>query len=238
VTDVQPSPPPAARRVGPPVLLGLRPRFLDRATIVARLDQRIRALALWGPLARGEADEWSGIDFVATVADESVGEFLDELTRGDTLYGKSLVALRMPQHGVAGGGFVSVTYLQSGLPLHVDWYVSPLSLGIPVGDTKPLFVRDGWPHSGASFAELLRERPSRESCSPPRWDRVVSTIPVQVAEVARGRPEAVRDARRPMRDRTEAYAALARRIGSLPARYRDALPPLFSQLGVARLLNR
>jgi hypothetical protein len=211
---------------------------MGRATTVALQDDRIRALSLWGPLARGDADEWSGIDFVATVSKESIRDVADELSREESLYGKSLVTFRLPQNGVDGGDVVSVTYLQSGLPLHVDWYLCPSSLGVPVRDTKPLFARDGWPRSGRSFAELRRERPSQESSSPPRWDRVVSTIPIQVGEVARGRPAAVVEARKPMRDPTEAYAALSRRIGSLPARYRDVLPPLFGYLGVARLLNR
>ena len=233
--DEDRSPELSTRRVGPPVLLGLRPRFIERAVAVARQDERIRALLLWGSLARGDADEWSGVDFVAVVSDESVLEVLDDLGRKDSLYGRSLITVQMPQNGIDGGGVVSVTYLQSGLPLHVDWYISPSSLGLPVRDTKPLFTRERWPDSGGSFADLLRDHPSQQSYTPPRWDLLASLTPIHVKEVARGRPEAVLVDGRPAKDRIDAYDALARRIAELPATYgSDVRAALFYHLGVAR----
>lgn len=233
--DADPSTQPETRRAGPPVLLGLRPRFMTRAVAAALEDERIRALSLWGSLARGDADEWSDIDFVATVPDESVPDVLDELSRKDSPYGQALVTLPIPQDGVAGGAAVSVTYLQSGLPLHVDWYICPLSLGLPVRDTKPLFTREPWPNSGASFAELLRERPSQESYAPSPWDLLASMTPIHVKEVARGRPWAVLIDGKPADNQIEAYDELARRIASLPPTYgSDVRAALFYHLGVAR----
>jgi hypothetical protein len=207
---------------------------MERALTVARLDERIRALSLWGSLARGDADEWSDVDFVASVADESIPDFLDDLSRRDSLYGQSLITLQMPQDGVDGGGVVSATYLQSGLPLHVDWYVCPLSLGLPVQDTKPVFTREGWPNSGVSFTELLRERPSQEYFAPPHWDVLASMTPILIKEVARGRPEAVLVDGKPVSDPIDAYDELARRIAELPSAYSDMRPALFYHLGVAR----
>ena len=98
------SPPIGPRRVGPIVLLGLIPRFLERAFAVATEDERIRALLLWGSLARGDRDEWSHVDLVAAVSDASVPEVIDELSRANSLYGRSLVTLQMPQDGMEGGG--------------------------------------------------------------------------------------------------------------------------------------
>ncbi len=153
----------------------------------------------------------------------------------DSPYGRSLVTLQMPQNGVDGGGFVSVTYLQSGLPLHVDWYICPLSLGLPVRDTKPLFTRESWPNSGRSFEELLRDHPSQHSYDPPSWDLLASMTPIHVKEVARGRPEVVLVDGKPVIDRIDAYDALARRIAALPAEYgSDVRAALFYHLGVAR----
>lgn len=232
------SPQAAPRRVGPPALLGIRSRFLVRATEIARQDERFHSLALWGALARGDADEWSGIELVATVSDDAIPDVLDELCLEENFYGRSLIALRAPKKGVEGGAAVSVTYQLAGLLLHVDWYLCPVSLGLYFNDTKPLFVHGKWPRSTTSFAKLRKERPNRDSYKPPRWEQVISMIPVQVAEVARGRPEAVVEARKPMQDRISAYSALSRRIGSLPAKYRDLLPPLFGYLGAARLLGR
>src|SRR5471030_3335057 len=111
MSDEVPSTQAVARSVGPPVLLGQRPRFLRRAVEYARKDERIRALMLWGALARGDADEWSGIDFVAVVSDEMVTQVLDDLSQQDSLYGRSLVTLNMSQNGVDRGGVLSVTYL-------------------------------------------------------------------------------------------------------------------------------
>jgi hypothetical protein len=225
----------AKPRVGPTVLLGLRPRFVQRATAVARDDERVRALLVWGALARGDADEWSGVDFVMSVPDESVNEVLDELSQRDSPYGRSLVTLRTPQKGVAGGGVVNVTYLQSGLPLSVEWYVCPLSVGFPIRDTKPLIARDGWPRTGVSFAELLGEQPSRETLAPAPWDLVASGIPHQIGEVVRGRPEAVLIDGVPAVDQIEAYDALGRLIAQMPAEYGSELrAALFYYLGLAR----
>jgi predicted nucleotidyltransferase len=224
----------STRRVGPIVLLGLRPRFVERALAVARDDERFRALSLWGSLARGDADEWSDVDFVATVKDESVPDILDELGRTESLYGRSLISLQMPQDGVDGGGVVSVTYLQSGLPLHVDWYICPLSVGVPVRDTKPLFTHERWSNSGTSFADLLRDQPSQQTNTPADWDLVASMTPILIKEVARGRPEVVVVDGKPLHDQIDAYDALARRIAELPSAYSDMRPALFYHLGVAR----
>jgi hypothetical protein len=235
VPDEEPTAQLATRRAGPPVLLGLRPRFIERTVALAKLDERIRALSVWGSLARGDADEWSGVDFIASVSDASVPDVLDELSLKDSPYGRSLITLRMPQNGVEGGGVVSVTYLLSGLPLHVDWYVCPLSVGVPVRDTKPLFTREGWPSSGASFAELLHDRPSRQSSTPADWDLLAAMTPIHVKEVARGRPEAVVVDGKPLNDRIDAYDALARRIAEMPDTYGSELrAALFYHLGVAR----
>ena len=67
------------RRVGPPSVLGLISRFMQRAHLAASEDERIRALSLWGSLARGDGDEWSSVEYVATVADESVSEVVHDL---------------------------------------------------------------------------------------------------------------------------------------------------------------
>jgi hypothetical protein len=223
-----------AHRVGPPVLLGLRPRFMERAVKAAQRDERIRALSLWGSLARGDADEWSGVEFVATVSDELVPEVLEELSRKDSAFGQTWITLRMPQNGVDGGGFLSMTYYQSTLPIHVEWYVCPLSLGVPTADTNTLFLRDGWPKSRTSFAELLRDRPSQQSFTPPHWDLFASMIPIHVKDVVRGRPEVVLVGDKPASDPIEAYDELARRIASLPATHSDLRAPLFYLLGIAR----
>jgi len=208
---------------------------MQRAVEVARKDERIRALMLWGSLARGDADEWTGVEYIASVSDESVSDVLDELSQKDSPYGRSLVSLRMPQNGVEDGGFISVTYLQSGLPLHVDWYICPFSLGFPVQDTKPLFAREGWPESGMSFAELLRNRPSRKSCVPTDSDLLATMIPINVAEVARGRPEAVLVDGKPANDRIDAYDELSRRIAELHAANSSEIQPaFFYHLGIAR----
>ena len=229
---------PDARRVGPPVLLGLRARFIERAVTIALLDERIRALILWGSIARGDADEWSDVDLVVSVTDAAIPDLLEELSQEESAYGESLVTLSLPQNGVEGGGFLSVTYLRSALPLHVDWYLCPESLGLADLDTKPLFSRDGWPTSGTSFAEILHDRPSRESSSPPEADLLASRIPLLVKEVARGRPEAVLVDGEPVHDRIAAYEALTRDIAALPPEYRDKRPPLYNHLGIARQLAR
>lgn len=221
------------RNVGPPALLGLRPRFMDRVMVVMRQDERVRGLALWGSLARGDADEWSDVDYVLTVPDEHLASFAEELGQENSALGRSLVAVSTPQDGVEGGDLVSVTYLRSGLPLHVDWYVCPSSMGLPI-DTKPLIARDGWPQAGATFAELRSQRPSTRSSTPKEADLAVSMIPVRVKEVARGRPEAVVIDGSPAKERIEAYAALSRQISALSAEYADVRPPLYAYLGIAR----
>jgi hypothetical protein len=231
VPDESSSPRPRTQRVGPPVLLAQRPRFIERAVAAARLDERIRALLVWGSLARGDADEWSDVDLVMAVSDESVPEILEELSREDSAYGRSLITLQMPQNGVDKGGCVSVTYLQSGLPLHVNWYICPLSGGLPVRDTKPLFSHERWPEAGSTFAEILRDRPSRASNTPSELDLLVSMTPIHVNEVARGRPEVVLVDGKPATDRIDAYDELGRRIAELPS---DVRAPFFYHLGLAR----
>lgn len=210
---------------------------MDRVREFARADERIRVLALWGSLARGDADEWSSVDYVVVVADDAVAEVLDELGAEESRYGRSLITVPMPQLSVDGGGSLRAIYLRAGVLLEVNWLVSPRSLGIPVGDTKPVFTREGWPESGRSFARLLAESPSRSPREPSHWDEVVSTIPAKVKEIARGRPEVVLVDGEPARDARAAYAALDQQISELPAPYAGVKFALYSQLGMARLLR-
>jgi hypothetical protein len=208
---------------------------MARAFATAQLDERIRALLVTGSLARGDADEWSAITYVAVVTDEAVPAVLSEIARSESLYGQSLVTFAAPQRGVDGGGYLSVLYLQSGLPLQVHWYLSPRSLGLPVGDTKPLFTRESWPQSGASFADLLRDHPNSDALDPPPSDLEIEAIVRQVGDVARGRPEVVARDGVPAEDQIAAYDELSRRIADLPSTYgSDVRAALFYYLGVAR----
>ena len=225
---------PVPRRVGPPVLLGLRPRFVERAFATARLDDRIRALSFFGVLAGGGADEWEGVQFVATVADDAAAEVVEELGRRDNWYGQSILTWQDPNRGVAGGGFLNVTYFLAGLPVCVDWYVTPKSLGVPSGDTKTLFSRDGWPTGGPSFASLLDEHPSGGSEPPSPSDVLVSQIPHRIAQVARGHLDAVEVDGHAAADRIEAYDALAKEIAGLSGPHSDLRAVYFYYLGIAR----
>jgi predicted nucleotidyltransferase len=209
---------------------------MQRAVAVALEDERIVALGLWGSLARGDADEWSDIDFVVCVEDGTVEQIVAEFAANDwnSRYGQSAVALSMPQRGLEGGGFVAVTYVRAGLPIHVDWYVVPASIGVPISDTKPLFRRPGCLLGDKSFAALLEERPSSQSIAPPKSDLEASMIPLEVTAVVRGRFESVLIDGKPATSAIEAYDELGRRIAALPESHADLRAPLFYHLGLAR----
>jgi hypothetical protein len=232
--DVQPA---LSKVVGPPALLGLRPRFVERVVSYARLDERFAALSLFGRAASAGADEWDGVEFVASVPAGEIAGLLEELDRDRNLYGDSLVRLVLPQNGVAGGAFIRIVYQVSGLPLLVDWHLCPTSLGSRFADTKALFAHGTWPDRAKQFAALLQERPNPSAMKVSKWDAAYAALPGIVAEVARDRPQVVREAGRPMQSKLEAYTALSRRIGAFPAAYRDRLPPLFAYLSAARLMG-
>ncbi|MGH9224948.1 MAG: nucleotidyltransferase domain-containing protein [Acidimicrobiales bacterium] len=143
-----------------------------------RHDPRFLANSVWGSLGRGDGDEWSDVDLVVVVADDSVRSVLTSLRDPASAFGDAAIVLDMPQNGVAGGAFVSVTYVESGLPLHVDWYVCPQS--------RP------WPGNepDESFASFLDRNRSDDSNTPPRSEAILSMIPIAAKYVVRRSPQA------------------------------------------------
>lgn len=93
-----------------------RDRWLTRATAQLRSAEDVRSAFLWGSLARGTGDDWSGVDLIVVVEDPSISDFVSRLGRRESRFGRTLLAAEMPQNGVEGGGYVSATYIEGGLP--------------------------------------------------------------------------------------------------------------------------
>lgn len=151
-----------------PALREHRDTWLLHATATMCRDRRFLAAGLWGSLGRGDGDDWSDVDLVVVVTDDDVAAVTRDLRADQSALGLAGVVVDLPQNGIAGGAFLSVTYVDHRLPVHVDWYVCPKSAGGMGRDTLELFARQAVSRTDASFAELLRCSGSSETrVSPP-----------------------------------------------------------------------
>jgi len=163
----------------------IRDAWLIGADTAMRSDPRFLASGLWGSLGRGDDDDWSDVDLVVVIADGSLEAVSHVLKDEQSPFGAGRLVVDMPQNGVAGGGYLSVTYIDSGLPLHVDWYLCPPHMGLPACDVRELFKSPDTPRPDISFADVLRQHPNRQTRRPAHVVAVLSMIPIAVKYLVR-----------------------------------------------------
>lgn len=166
-----------------------RESWLVRALESLHSHPNVGAAFLWGSLARGTSDDWSDVDLIVFVDDVSIAEFMSELRRRDSSFGTAVLASEMPQNGVEGGGYMSATYVQDGLPLHVDWYLCPPEDATRFSDAALVVGSAAMPTAPASFSALLQARRSTQTIPCPADDFVLWMIPIVAKCVVRQSPE-------------------------------------------------
>jgi predicted nucleotidyltransferase len=185
--SADPKVPPAPR------LRAIREAWLCTAIKRLEADLAVRAAGLVGSLGRGDADDWSDIDLLIVVPDGQVDHYADA-TR---LPGSEQViwSIDARHNAPRGAGAIGARYVIDGLPLHVDWYVYPLSWAAWVADAKAIFDRDGL----ARLDETFHEHQEKCEVQPPTPKAAnahrllqVSLVPVAGKYVARRSPDAGR----------------------------------------------
>ncbi len=185
--SADPKVPPAPR------LRAIREAWLRRAIGGLQADPAVSAAGLVGSLGRGDADDWSDIDLLIVVPDGQVGQYADA-TR---LPGSEQViwSIDARRNVPRGAGAIGALYVIAALPLHVDWYVYPLSRAAWVADAKVIFDRDGLPRLNDTFHEHQEKRevqpPAPKAANAHRLLQV-SLVPVAGKHVARRSPDAGR----------------------------------------------
>lgn len=176
-----------------PRLRAIREAWLFKSIRRLEADPAVSAAGLVGSLGRGDADDWSDIDLLIVVPDGRVGQYADA-TR---LPGSEQVIWSIDaRHNVPrGAGAIGARYVIDALPLHVDWYVYPLSRAAWVADAKVIFDRDGLPRLNDTFREHQEKRevqpPAPKAANAHRLLQV-SLVPVAGKYVARRSPDAGR----------------------------------------------
>ena len=176
-----------------PQLRTIRAAWLDRALERLEREPAIRAAGFVGSLGRGDADDWSNVDLLVVVPDDQVELFAD----ASRLPGAEDVmwSIDARHNAPRGAGAVGVRYLINGLPLHVDWYVYPRSMGAWVADATVIFDRDGLPRVRDTFRAHQQKRDVQPPTpKPANAHRLlqVSLIPVAAKYVVRRSEDAGR----------------------------------------------
>jgi predicted nucleotidyltransferase len=180
---------------GPPAprLRAIREAWLGRTIGCLEADPAVSAAGLVGSLGRGDADDWSDIDLLIVVPDGQVDQYAD-VTR---LPGSEQViwSIDARHNAPRGAGAIGARYVIDGLPLHVDWYVYPISRAAWVADAKVIFDEPGLRRLGDTFREHQDKRevqpPAPKAANAHRLLQV-SLIPVAAKYVARRSADAGR----------------------------------------------
>jgi predicted nucleotidyltransferase len=214
---------------GPPAprLRAIREAWLGRTIGCLEADPAVSAAGLVGSLGRGDADDWSDIDLLIVVPDGQVDQYAD-VTR--LPWSEQVTWSIDARHNAPrGAGAIGARYVIDGLPLHVDWYVYPISRAAWVADAKVIFDRDGLPRLNDTFYEHQEKRevqpPAPKAANAHRLLQL-SLVPVAGKYVARRSPgagrmvEFVGGPHAPEASPEEHLAMLRR----LLVRYRDEAP--------------
>src|SRR5579859_5096987 len=99
-----------------------RQEWLDNASRVLSADRRVRAVILYGSLAREDADVWSDVDLIVIIDDASLEDVVATRLDFGSAFGDVAYTLDSFWNAPLDGAQVNVLYrLSSGLPLYVDW---------------------------------------------------------------------------------------------------------------------
>src|SRR5579871_1504651 len=176
-----------------PRLRALREAWLHRAFEGLEADPAVSAAGLAGSLGRGDADDWSDVDLLIVVPDGQVGRYAS-VTRLPG-YAQAVWSVDARHNAPRGAGAISVDYVVDDLPLHVDWYVYPLSRAAWVSDAKVVFDRRGLPRLNDTFYQHQERRepqpPTSKAANAHRLLQL-SLIPVAGKLIARRSPDAAR----------------------------------------------
>lgn len=176
-----------------PPLRAIREAWLRRAIERLEADPAVSAAGLVGSLGRGDADDWSDIDLLIVVPDGQVGQYADEARLPGSE--QAIWSIDARHNTPRGAGAIGVRYVIDGLPLHVDWYVYPLSRAAWVSDARVIFDRHGLPRLNETFYEHQEKReiqpPTPKAANAHRLLQV-SLVPVAGKHVARRSPDAGR----------------------------------------------
>jgi hypothetical protein len=108
---------------GPAVLGQLRDGLFDQVLGLLEADPAVEGVALVGSLGRGEADNWSDIDLLILMGDETIARFADDPAAKPWAQADLLSDGR--HNSPAGAASVGATHIRSGLPVRVDLHVHP-----------------------------------------------------------------------------------------------------------------
>ncbi len=112
-------------------------RLIERATEVARSDERILAAWLAGSFATGTADAFSDIDLHCVISDDSAAWFRDHWA--DLARQISPLVLASPLPGLIGGYAITPEWLHIDVVMHPAGQFDPLRARA----LRPLFDRTG-----------------------------------------------------------------------------------------------
>ena len=176
---------------GPAFLGELRDHLLDQVLGLLRADPVIDGVTLIGSLGRGEADNWSDIDLLILMDDQTLAQFADEPAARPWAQADLLSDGR--HNSPAGATSVGTTRIRSGLPFSVDLHVHPAARTRWPADSRIVFERRPIAISALSF-DQLNASGSRQPATAKTADEIrrihLSYVPIAGKYVGRRSPRA------------------------------------------------
>ena len=117
--------------------------YVERIHAVLEADDRVQAAWLTGSLARGDSDDLSDIDLVVVVSDSDLTGIVTNRYDFVAQVGTPVLLLENPQNAPPGGAYLLALYPGEAGPMHVDWFLEPLSGSRVPDDAEVLFDRYG-----------------------------------------------------------------------------------------------
>lgn len=141
-------------------------------------DARVAGWGLVGSFGRGDADDWSDLDVLVIVEDADFAAYIDPTE--NELWSSADVFIDARRNAPDAAMSAGTIYIESGLPVGVDWYVYPRAIAAWPADCA--VQRDGagiqrvievfaeWndrgPHSAPHHASPTVERRARLAMVP------------------------------------------------------------------------